>query len=175
MIGLSSLMWTAAVFFAFMGALRGWKRELVGTMGIVLGAFGLFQFDSLLRGSLYALLSNEQVFVIQLTVLILIAVLAYRSQRIVSASSRRRWLRDRLPGALAGFANGYLIAGSIWYFLDINLYPFSQFVSAPAEESVSFQALESMPIVLLGGGLAGNGSLLAIAVLVLLAIVIMAV
>ena len=96
MIGLSSLMWTAAVFFAFMGALRGWKRELVGTMGIVLGAFGLFQFDSLLRGSLYALLSNEQVFVIQLTVLILIAVLAYRSQRIVSASSRRRWLRDRL-------------------------------------------------------------------------------
>lgn len=174
MIGLSSLMWTAAVFFAFMGALRGWKRELVGTMGIVLGAFGLFQFDSLLRGSLYALLSNEQVFVIQLTVLILIAVLAYRSQRIVSASSRR-WLRDRLPGALVGFANGYLIAGSIWYFLDINLYPFSQFVSAPAEDSMSFQALESMPIVLLGGGLAGNGSLLAIAVLVLLAIVIMAV
>ena len=175
MIGLSSLMWTTAVFFAFMGARRGWKRELVGTMGIALGAFGLFQFDSLLRGSLYALLSNEQVFVVQLTVLMLITVLAYRSQRFVSGGGRGPWLRDRLPGALAGFVNGYLTAGSIWYFLDINLYPFSQFVSAPAEESVSFQALESMPMILLGGGLAGNGGLLAIAVLVLLAMVIMAV
>ncbi len=173
MISLSSLMWTSAVFFALMGALRGWSRELVGTMGIVLAVFGIFQFDSLLRGSLYALLSNEQVFAIQLAAFILIVILAYRSRGIARASSQGPGLRDGLLGAAVGFVNGYLAAGSIWYFLDMNLYPFSQFVSAPAEGSVSFQALASMPIVLLSGGLAGSGDFLAIAILVLLAIVIM--
>ena len=48
MISLASLMWATAIFFAFMGALRGWSRELVGTAGIVLGVFAIFQFDSLL-------------------------------------------------------------------------------------------------------------------------------
>ena len=143
-----------------MGALRGWRRELVGTIGIVLGAFGIFQFDSLLRGSLYALLSNEQVFVFQLTVLILLCCSGL-SQPGDCRRQQCQWAGYGTAswGRPAGFANGYLIAGSIWYFLDINLYPFSQFASAPAEGSVSFQALSSMPIVLLGGGLAGKRKL----------------
>ena len=35
-------MWTMALFFAFIGFLRGWNRELVATAGIILGLFALF-------------------------------------------------------------------------------------------------------------------------------------
>ncbi len=173
MISLASLMWATAIFFAFMGALRGWNRELVGTAGIILGVFAIFQFDSLLRGTLYVLMSNDQIFGVQLIIFMIIVFLAYRSQGIVDSTDRRGRVQSGILGTIVGFINGYFVAGSIWYFLDINLYPFPQFVTAPAPGSVSFQAIESMPIVLLGGGLTGNGDLLAVAVIVLLAIVIM--
>lgn len=173
MISLASLMWATAIFFAFMGALRGWNRELVGTAGIILGVFAIFQFDSLLRGTLYILMSNDQIFGVQLIIFLGIVFMAYRSQGIVDSTDKRGRIQSGILGTIVGFANGYFVAGSIWYFLDINLYPFPQFVTAPAPGSVGFQAIDSMPIVLLGGGLAGNGDLLAVAVIVLLAIVIM--
>ncbi len=173
MISLSSLMWTTAIFFALTGALRGWHRELVGTTGILLGFFAIFQFDSLLRGSLYLLLTDEQTFLLQMAALLGIAVIAYRSRLATRDLEGTGRVRNMVFGALVGFFNGYILAGSSWYFLDINRYPFWQLLSAPADASVSFLGAGALPIVVLGGGLAGGGSLLPIAVLVILALVVM--
>ena len=172
MISLVSLMWATAVFFALAGALRGWQRELVGSTGILLGFFAIFQFDSLLRGSLYLLLTDEQTFLLQMAVFLGIIALAYRNQLVRPVNEVRGRMRDALVGAGVGFFNGYLIAGSTWYFLDINRYPFAQLVSAPAEGSVGFEGVGAMPILLLGGGLTGSGDLLSLVVLVILAVVI---
>lgn len=172
MISLVSLMWTTALFFAMTGALRGWRREALGMTGIVLGFFALLQFESLLRGNLYTLLTNETTFLLQMLLYSGAVILAYRSQWAAHLNSGMRRHRDALLGALAGFFNGYFLAGSIWYFLDINRYPFPQLVTAPADASASFQSLGVMPVVLLGGGLAGNGALLPLVVLVILAVVI---
>ncbi len=173
MISLVSLIWATAGFFALSGALRGWHREFIGTTAVVLGFFAIFQFDSLLRGSLYSLMTNEMTFLLQMALFLGIVTFAYRSQLTFVPSSRSKQIRDTLLGAAAGFFNGYFIAGSTWYFLDINRYPFPQLVSAPAETSASFQSLGVMPIVLLGGGLAGSGALLALAILAILAVVIL--
>lgn len=171
MISFVSLMWATALFFALTGTLRGWQRELIGSTGIVLGFFAILQFDSLLRGSLYLLLTNGQIFLLQAIVFVALVLLAYRSQLAANPTGRISRLRKGLLGAVAGFINGYFIAGSIWYFLDINRYPFPQLLTAPAEGSVSFQGVGMMPAILLGG-LAGSGDLLTIAILVLLAIVV---
>lgn len=173
MISLLSLMWTSAVFFALTGALRGWRRELVGATGILLGFFAIFQFDSLLRGSLYLLLTDEQTFLLQMAAMLGIAAIAYRSRFAARADERSGGIKSMAFGAAVGFFNGYLIAGSTWYFLDINRYPFSQLLSAPADGSVSFLGAGAMPIVVLGGGLAASGSALAVAVLVILAVVVL--
>ena len=173
MISLLSLMWTTAIFFALTGALRGWRRELVGTTGIMLGFFAIFQFDSLLRGSLYLLLTDEQTFLLQTAAMLGTAAIAYRSRLAVRAEERTGRVRHMAFGAAVGFFNGYLIAGSTWYFLDINRYPFSQLLSAPADASVSSLGAGAMPIVVLGGGLAGSGSILGVAVLVILAVVVL--
>ena len=58
MIQLSAVMWTMAIFFAIIGFLRGWNREVIATAGIILGLFALFQFDSLIRGVLLANVPN---------------------------------------------------------------------------------------------------------------------
>ncbi len=171
MISLLSLMWTTAVFFALTGAIRGWRRELIGSAGILLGFFGLFQFDSLLRGSLYALLTDEMTFLLQAAFFLAIASLAYRSQ--LSRTQAGRGIRQALAGAAVGGFNGYLIAGAIWYFLDINRYPFSQLLSAPAVGSVGFEGAGAIPIVVMGGGWGGGADLLALVVLVILALVVL--
>ena len=173
MISFVSLMWTSAVFFALTGALRGWRREIIGTTAILLGSFAIVQFDSFLRGSLYLLLTDAQTFLLQMAVLLGIVVLAYRSRLADRPVESRARIRNALFGALVGFFNGYVIAGTTWYFLDINRYPFAQLLSAPAEGTVSFQSIGLMPMVLLGGGVAGNGDLLSLVILVILAIVIM--
>lgn len=172
MISLVSLMWATALFFAMTGAIRGWRRELIGGAGILLGFFTLFQFDSLLRGSLYLLLTDEQTFLLQAAAFLAIAALVFRSQ-LARQTQNTGGIRQSLIGAAVGFFNGYLVAGSIWYFLDINRYPFAQLVSAPADGSVGFAGVSAMPILALGGGLTGSGDLLALVVLVVLGFVVM--
>ncbi|MCY4540119.1 MAG: hypothetical protein OXE52_18040 [Chloroflexi bacterium] len=173
MISFVSLMWGTAILFALVGALQGWQRQLIGTTAMLLGFFAILQFDSLLRGSLYLLLTNGQIFLLQLCVFVAIVVIAYRNEVAINPEGKIGRLRNGLLGAAAGCVNGYFLAGCVWYFLDINRYPFPQLLSAPAEGSVSYLGVGSMPAILLGGGLTGSGDLLALAILVLLAIVIL--
>ena len=168
MISFVSLMWAAAAFFAFTGALRGWRREVIGASAALLGSFALLQFDSLLRGSVYLLLSDELTFLLQMAVFLTIVIRAYRSELASRQANDAGKIRSALGGAAVGFFNGYVIAGAAWYFLDINRYPFPQLLSAPADGSASFQGLGSMPMLLLGGG-----DLLALVVLVILAIIVL--
>jgi hypothetical protein len=172
MIQFYSLMWVAAFFFAIMGYLRGWNRELLAAAGIVLTMFAIFQFDAFLRVSVYALLPREQVFLLQTFIFVAVVWLVYqasdgRSGRR-SAPAQSETMQTSFLGVLAGAFNGYLIVGTLWYFLDINEYPFSQWLVAPSPGSPSAQNLGLMPLMLVGGGSGGSGDLLALGVIALL-------
>ncbi len=176
MIELSAVLVMMAIFFALIGFLRGWNNEVVSTAGIVLGLFALFQFDSLLRGTLLANVGRDQVFLIQTGIFVAIVFFAYQTRSVMRADMERRGGRDNLQesvlGALLGALNGYLIWGSIWYFMDINEYPLAPYVIAPAPGSPSAATESLLPLVLLGGGPGGNGNLLAVAVIILFVFVL---
>ncbi len=70
MIQLVSFMWATGIFLAIIGFLRGWRREVAVTTGIVLAVFLLFQFDALLRGSVYLFMNSGQIFAVQSRVLL---------------------------------------------------------------------------------------------------------
>jgi hypothetical protein len=166
-----------AIFFAIIGFLRGWNKEIVATAGIVLGLFALFQFDTILRGTLLANVSRDQVFFVQTGIFVAIVFFAYQTRSIMGEDiARAREGRDNLQesvlGALLGALNGYLIWGSIWYFMDINEYPLAPYVIAPAPGSPSATTQQILPLVLLGGGPGGNGDLLAVAVIILFVFVL---
>ena len=176
MIELSAVLVLMAIFFAFVGFLRGWNREIVSTAGVVLGLFALFQFDALLRGTLLANVSRDQVFLVQAGLFIAIVFFAYQTRSVMGADLARQQGRDNLQesvlGGLLGALNGYLIWGSLWYFMDINEYPLAPYVVAPSPGSPSAQTQSILPLVLLGGGPAGNGDLLAVAVIILFVFVL---
>ncbi|MFZ4827228.1 MAG: CvpA family protein [Phototrophicaceae bacterium] len=173
MIQLVGVMWVMAIFFAIIGFLRGWNKELVALSGIILGLFALFQFDPYIRGTLLVSVPRSQVFFIQTGLFITVVFFAYQTRGpLKSDNSGRDTLQESVLGSLLGFLNGYLIWGTIWYFLDINQYPLTPWVIAPSPGSPSDNALSILPLVILGGGPTGNGDLLAIAVIILFLIVL---
>ena len=173
MIQLSLLMLWLAIFFGILGFLRGWNKELIATAGIVLALFAIFQFDGFFRGTLFLTLPPTQVFFIQFTIFFAVVAFVYQARDLAGTQNRNEddWQSGFL-GVLIGALNGYLIGGSLWYFLDINEYPIEQFVVAPGANSASAQSLHLMPILLLGGGASGTGDLMAFGVLILLFIVL---
>lgn len=174
MIELYSLMWVIAAFTAILGFQRGWNREVIVTTGCVLGMFLLFQLDALLRGTLLASTSREQTFFIQAGIFLLIVYAAYQNP-LGDNGNDERGNTSNILGGIMGFVNGYLIGGSLWYFLDINEYPLAPLIIAPSLNSPSAISLQTMPMVVLSGGVGGNGDFLIIAVIGLLLLVILSI
>ncbi len=173
MIQVYSMLWITAIFFAIIGGIRGWSKELVSLAGIILALFALFQFDALLRGIVLASVPGDQAFFVQIIIFGVIVYFAYRTRG--GAGDRgpnRSRTQDAILGALLGAVNGYLMWGAIWYFLDINQYPFSPLVIAPAPGSISDQNLGTIPLVLLGGATGGSTQILTVVVILLFLLVL---
>lgn len=181
MIQLVTILIASIVFFGFVGFQRGWNRELIATSGIILVLFALYQFDDVIRGILLENVPSDQVFIIQTILFIAVVYFAYQTRAIVGndakdgrrgGSDARDPIQDRVLGAIVGSINGYMIFGSIWYLMDINNYPLSPYVQSPAGGTASADFVRSLPLYLLAGGPAGDGNLLALAVIFLFLIVL---
>ncbi len=182
MIQLSALLWGMAFLFGYIGFARGWNKEVIALSGIILGLFALFQFDDLLRETLLVNVSRDQVFWVQSAIFITIVYFAYQTRALIGQDAvrartgdregRRDQLQTNVLGAVVGFINGYLIWGTLWYFMHINDYPLSPYISRPITGTLSADTINQLPLYILAGGPTGTGDLLAICVIVLFLIVL---
>lgn len=181
MIQLTVLMWAMAALFAYIGFTRGWNKEIISTAGIILGLFALFQFDDLLRNTLLGDVPADQVFYVQAAIFTVIVFFAYQTRAIIGPEATRARggggdgrdsLQSSILGGIVGFVNGYLIWGSLWYFLHVTNYPLSPYISSPQAGTSSAEFVDSLPLYILAGGPGGTGNLLAAAVIVLFLIVL---
>lgn len=175
MIQLYSLMWILAAFGAVLGFLRGWNKEVIATAGIALSMFVLFQIDALFRGTALLFLERDQAALVQIVTFLVIVFMSYRN-RSLARDARRSNRDDRISagilGGILGLVNGYLIGGALWYFLDINEYPFYPMIMMPGGNTPSAQAIDSIPLVIMSGGASGSGDALIIVVVVLFVLVL---
>lgn len=182
MIQLSALLLVACCVLGFVGFGRGVSKELISTSGIILGLFALHQFDNVIRGTFLAALPPDQKFYVQSALFLTVVFFAYQTRALIGGEASRARsgspegrdpLQTSVLGGIVGFINGYLVFGSIWYFLDINRvpgtsqYPLAPYVVAPFAGSSSAAAVPSLPLYVLAGGPGGNGDLLALCVIVL--------
>ena len=162
MIELSSLMWFVAILTAIFGFLRGWRREVPVIASALMGIFLLLQLDVLLRSIPFiSSTGRELTFSIQTILFMVIIYYGYTlRQAPVDNQGRRLQIKFNSSaswlGALFGAINGWLVAGTIWYLMDINEYPLSPFIIAPAVNSPSADALGTLPVILFTGGLSGG-------------------
>jgi hypothetical protein len=172
-------MWTMAFFFAYVGFQRGWNKEVIATAGIVLGLFALFQFDDVIRNTLLANVAPSQVFYVQAALFSIVVFFSYQTRALIGSDAtrgRRSEGRDALQtsmlGGIVGFLNGYLVWGTLWYFMDVTNYPLQPYISAPPAGSASAGFVDNLPLYVLAGGPGGTGDLLAAAVIGLFLIVL---
>jgi hypothetical protein len=141
MIQLSILMWTMAVLFGYIGFTRGWNKEAIATAGIILGLFALNEFDDVIEQILITSPPDQQFF-FRAALFGLIVFFAYQTRALIGEDAERTrsrrsggrggegrdYLQSSMLGAIVGFINGYLIWGSLWYFMYPD-YPLSPYIS----------------------------------------------
>ncbi len=177
------MLWVTAIFFGVIGVIRGLRKEIVSFGGIVLATFALFQFDVLLRGVFLASIPRDQAFFVQAGLFGVVVYFAYQTRTFGGGyegappgqGPRANRFQDAILGGLLGALNGYLIWGALWYFLDINDYPFAPLITAPAANSISAQALNAIPLVLIGNATGGGGSQVLTVIVVILFVVVLVV
>ncbi len=180
MVSLYSMLWVSALFFGVIGVIRGLRKEIVSFGGVVLATFALFQFDVLLRGIFLASIPRDQAFFVQAGLFCVVVYFAYQTrsfggqyeQGSGAQGPRGNRFQDAILGGLLGALNGYLIWGALWYFLDINDYPFAPLITAPAANSISAQALNAIPLVLLGNATGGGSQVLTVIVVAMFLVVL---
>lgn len=175
MIELSTFLWFMIGVFAVIGFMRGWTKELVATAGIVLALFALKQFETILIDPLTESQQKSK-FYLEAITLIVMGFFAYQtppealSRR--SRSSQREGLQDGILGALVGGCNGYLLIGSLWWYMDNLEYPLSPHIMPVAPGSPSATWVDMLPLSWMLGG---DGSILSLLMIALFVFVIVAV
>lgn len=176
MIQLSSVLWMMIGVFGIVGFLRGWTKEIVATAGIILALFTSWQFSGVVIQPLTQGATPQQVFYLYTFLLLTITFFAYQTPGTAAKLSEgRMWnsgregLQERLLGLIVGAVNGYLVFGSIWYYLEATGYPFAPYIVAPSPGGPSAAMVGSLPLIFLV-----QNNLLTILVIVLFLFVIVA-
>ena len=176
-----------AVVFIFMliGLVRGFLRELGVTTILMFLLFFLSQFEPQLDkgmvrvfavGGRFLPLGNESLLkcIFFLFVIIATSFVSYEGETLAFGGQPLRGTQGITLGLLTGFMNGYLIAGSIWYYMHKFGYPL-EFLGFSADKlsNLANSIVDFLPITFLGKPiLFGQGLLLYLSALLFLARVI---
>jgi hypothetical protein len=131
-ISLVTLFWMLIVLFGVIGAMRGWAKELLVTSAVVLGLFLnaiLETYIGAYRTALFLQPGGTQ-FAIRAALLVLLAFFGYQTShlRALQPKMARERLEELLLGLLMGALNGYLLAGSLWFYLHQSGYPLEMII-----------------------------------------------
>ena len=141
MVSLSFIFFIFVLIFGTIGAMRGWAKEMLVSFGVILAMFILSVLQSLppIRDTV-AIQGSTSKFWLQSIVIVILAFFAYQTPNL-SKLSGARFARERLADVLLGFLmgiiNGYLVIGTLWYYLDQAGYkPLETYFTPPTSDAV---------------------------------------
>ena len=155
MMSIVYVFWMYIVLFAIVGGMRGWAKELLVSFSVILA----LTTNHVLRRYIPIVQAlpedSTSLFWIRTMILLTLVYFGYQTvisiQRLASRAARER-LQDTLFGFFMGAINGFLIAGTVLFYLHQANYPFPNIVSPPTGEVLArVQSLMNwMPPHLLG-------------------------
>jgi uncharacterized membrane protein required for colicin V production len=149
MISLHIVFWMFVAIFAVIGALRGWARELLVMFSLVLSIFVLSIVEKFSPGLEKSVAKDgaASLFYLKFAITVGLVIFGYQSVSFprISVSPRliRGNLQDTLLGLFIGIINGFLVVGTLWFYLDAAKYPLD-FISAPVKGTVAGDAALKM-------------------------------
>ena len=155
MIDILTVFWMFVIFFAFLGFVRGWAREILVTASVILAFFVIYVFENYIPfiGPYFASkqVADSSVMPIQqfwfrIIILIVMIFFGYETPRLPRIGGER-FRRDKFVDSALGFIlggfNGYMIMGTLWAFLADANYPYN-LVSEPFSQA-SLDMISKLP------------------------------
>lgn len=188
MIPIEVYFFTAVLVFTLIALVRGFLKELGVTTILVVALFLLAQFGSILDATIQKAMTvgvvqkavpeaaqgNPVHAAVYILFIVSAAFVSYHGETLAFTGKAPKGGEGILLTAMVGLANGYLIAGSIWYYLHVHEYPFA-FMRLTAGDLSSFaeNMVPYLPVSLLGqelmpGVVPGQTPLLYIMVILIL-------
>jgi len=156
MVSLIIIFWMYVILFSIIGGIRGWAKELMVSFSVILA----LTFTTLLSNyvpfirDVLAKDNPALYFWFRTIILGVLVFFGYQTPNVsrFAAKMSREKIQDAFLGLILGALNGYLIAGTIWFYMADAAYPFTQVVTAPAGDiaKVAEAMLHYMPPKLLG-------------------------
>jgi uncharacterized membrane protein required for colicin V production len=136
-VSLIVVFWMYVILFAVIGGMRGWAKELLVSFSVILA----LTFTTLLSAYVPFVRDTLQVespalfFWLRALILVLLVFFGYQTPNIprFAAKVSREKIQDIILGVVIGGLNGYLIVGTLWYYMSAANYPFPGIVSAPPD------------------------------------------
>ena len=155
MIPISTVFWIFVIFFALLGFVRGWAREILVTASVILAFFVIFVIETYIpfvqnffagyQVPESAVMPIQQ-FWFRSVILVVLVFFGYETPSIPRISGprfKRDNFRDSALGFILGGFNGYLVFGTLWAFLHDAGYPYD-FVVQPLTQA-SMDMISRLP------------------------------
>ena len=139
MMSMVYVFWMYVFIFAFIGAMRGWVKELLVSFSAITALAVNLLLEKYIPLVKMLDPASSSLFWIRTLILMTLVYFGYQTvvsiPRLASKATRDR-LQDTLFGAVLGGFNGYLVAGSILYYLHMAGYPYPDVLSRPTDPAV---------------------------------------
>jgi hypothetical protein len=143
MVSLTVLFGMLVSLFAIIGAMRGWAKELLVSAALMLGLFLNAILENYITAYLTALMLQPPLtqFILRGGVLVLLAFFGYQTPHIRALQPKlaRERMEEILLGLVLGALNGYLLIGSLFFYLDQTGYPTSLIIPPAADSALRAQ------------------------------------
>lgn len=156
MMSIVYLFWMYVILFAFIGGMRGWAKELLVSFSVILSLALNHVLRKYVPVAQTLAETDQALFWVRTLILAVLVYFGYQTvvsiPHLASRAARER-LQDTLFGVIVGALNGYLVAGSVLYYMHIADYPFQQIISKPTDQTLLQtvnQMMLYMPPTLLG-------------------------
>jgi hypothetical protein len=135
MIALVMVFVLFLILFGFIGAARGWAKEVLVIASVILALAAITLMADLLN--LDSLVNNAVIWYwICIFILTLMVFFGYQSpkmDRIARATEKRGQIGEKILGYLMGMVSGYFVVGTYWYFSEAANYPLlNEYIRPPA-------------------------------------------
>jgi uncharacterized membrane protein required for colicin V production len=129
MVSLGFFFSFLVAMFAIIGAMRGWSKELLVTFSVILSVFIITTIERYIPAvaSAFAVPGSVQQFWMRTLILLILVFFGYQTpniHRLAGTRFVRERFEDMLLGLFLGALNGYLVVGSVWFFLHQAGYPY---------------------------------------------------
>jgi len=156
MMSLAVVFWMYVILFAIIGGMRGWAKEILVSFSVILALAFIALLEHYVPFIRDVLLPQQSsvLFWLRSIILIMLVFFGYQTVNLqrISGKVTREKLEHAILGIVIGAFNGYLIAGTIWFYMSDSKYPFPNIISAPTGiiATIASNMLRYMPPNLLG-------------------------